>query len=136
MFLFSLNGAAVLGVLVPLVFLLPALPRVQCWMYLLFSLTPVRGGTHFFAAPKKVSKKRRFTPPTLSVHLQRYNGVARKAPFPGKLPRSWKQSLRPPVFAGFAISALTQSGYRTIREEILSKHTVLLKRTGRGPETH
>ena len=34
----------------------------------------------FFAAPKKVSKERRFAPPTLSVHLQRDNGVVRKAP--------------------------------------------------------
>jgi hypothetical protein len=28
-----------------LVFLLHALPPVQCWPYFLFSLTPVRGGT-------------------------------------------------------------------------------------------
>ena len=41
----------------------------------------MRGGTYFlWLAPKKVSKERRFTPLTLSAHLQHDNGVVRKAP--------------------------------------------------------
>jgi hypothetical protein len=46
------------GVLALLVFLLHALPRVICWFYFLFSLTPVRGGTYFLCCAKE-SKQRK-----------------------------------------------------------------------------
>jgi hypothetical protein len=49
--------------------------------FLAYFLWPLCGAAlTFFAAPEKVSKERRFTPLTLSVHLQRDNGVVRKAP--------------------------------------------------------
>jgi len=54
----------------------------------------------FLLRQKKVSKKRRFTPPTLSVHLQRDNGVVRKAPFPGYLQRRLKPIAAAPNLCG------------------------------------
>jgi hypothetical protein len=48
---FYIRRVAVFGVLAAwgsLVFLLHALPRLLGWLYFLFSLTPVRGGTYFF----------------------------------------------------------------------------------------
>jgi hypothetical protein len=41
-----------------LVFLLHSLLRVWCWIYFLFSLTPVRGSTHFFCCAKKSKQKK------------------------------------------------------------------------------
>jgi hypothetical protein len=69
---------------------------------LLFIFIDPCAGRHlltFFAAPKKVSKERRFTPLTLSVHLQRDNGVVRKAPCPG----NFQNDLNPDRFATSAV---------------------------------
>jgi hypothetical protein len=41
-----------------LVFLLHAQPQVQCWLYFLFSLTPVRGGTHFLCCAKEGKQRK------------------------------------------------------------------------------
>jgi hypothetical protein len=49
---------ALLRVAGALVLLLRALPRVMLWMYFLFSLTPVRGGTYFLCFAKE-SKQRK-----------------------------------------------------------------------------
>jgi hypothetical protein len=59
-FLFFLTGGVCLhfGFACALGFLLLLLSRIRCWIYFLFSLTPVRGGTYFLCCAKE-SKQRK-----------------------------------------------------------------------------